>query len=815
MWKDITFIIGLSHDLGKAKTKFQKRLIEQSGKHVEHSLLSSFFTYFLLKKYFSKCGKTDEYWTKLTLTAATLAVASHHSRLCDLSRGEKLGEGLFLVSRYGKEREYEKRFDLKWEMHDMLRNPQLPSLVKIIDSVLEMVCGLEKPLASIIEDLRSGLFDEMADQLVNTIKEVHQALKFSSEPNLNFYFLTIYLYSILTDADVLNACGFSKPVPRSKYRKHLTPKLIETYLKSVKFAEKRQLPLAPLRNQILRETKKTIKQLDLKRHRMLALTVPTGLGKTLSALYAGLEIRCREPVKGEPRRIIYAAPFLSIVDQTADQVQKILMQINPEPAADLMLVHHHLADIKYPIKEVSEEKPSSYGELLLFESWNSEIILTTFSQLLESLVNNRRGAIRKIHRIPHSIILLDEIQAIPIELWELVDKIFNFLIENWDCYIIFLTATMPKIIKRRLTPLVAKRNFKLNRYIVEVDLDFNFSPEFEFSQFKKEVADTIKKNPDQNIMIIVNTIGNSKELYSFLTRHFQAKKLKDGTARAEKTVFINLSTHLTPHDRHKRLKKIERLIKRKLAGKNTSRLVVVTTQLVEAGVDLDVDLIIRDFAPLDCLIQAAGRCNRHNAAPHGKIKIVYLHQNRRKFAPKIYSPALLHKTEDVLKQVGPKTSSSPQRIKFATSEQNITTQKLLDMYFSKIDTVPIWVNRLERAEFNSLSNFTLFPQKELNLIVFVEQNKTAKTIKTQIIKTIAKLKKATSKNRWTLLTNLRKYWRRANHYLINIRFPPEEVAALPPLIPSRETLKTIQLEHLQRNYDPQTGFIFTPPENIF
>ncbi|HDH44987.1 MAG TPA: CRISPR-associated endonuclease Cas3'', partial [Thermococcus sp.] len=463
MWKDIAFIIGISHDLGKAKVEFQKKLIEQTSKHVEHSLLSSFFTYFLLKKYFSKCGKIDEYWAKLTLTAATLAVASHHSRLCNLCRGEELGKGVFLTERYGEEKEDEKRLDLELEVNDLLRNPQLDLFIKKIDSVLKKVCGLEKALTSIIKALQKGFFHEMTNQLVNTIKEVHQVLKFSSgsRPNLNFYFLTIYLYSILTDADVSNACGLSKPVPRSKQRKHLTPKLIEAYLKSSKFAEKRQLPLAPLRNQVLMETKKTIKQLNLKKNKLLALTVPTGLGKTLSALYAGLEIRCREPVKGEPRRIIYAAPFLSIVDQTADQVQKILTQINPEPAADLMLVHHHLADIKYPVKEVSEEKLSSYGELLLFESWNSEIILTTFSQLLESLVNNRRGAIRKIHRIPHSIILLDEIQAIPIELWELVDEIFNFLVENWDCYLIFLTATMPKIIKRELAPLVAKRGFKL------------------------------------------------------------------------------------------------------------------------------------------------------------------------------------------------------------------------------------------------------------------------------------------------------------------------------------------------------------------
>lgn len=414
------------------------------------------------------------------------------------------------------------------------------------------------------------------------------------------------LYSILLDADKSDAVLGNINYLNQRYT--LSSNLVDVYKSKTSFQKS---SLNHLREIAYKEVfHKPINP----EQKIYSINLPTGLGKTLIAFSFALKLRSS---LGEKHRIIYALPFLSIIDQNSQVFESVLKENNINPGSNILLKHHHLSELYY--KPSDDTDFESDEAKILIEGWNAEIIVTTFMQLFYALISNQNRNLRKFHKVANSIIILDEIQTIPIKYWSLLRNLFLELVQRFNAYIILVTATEPLIFKKdELTCLVNKEKYfnHLNRITIKPLIKQDITVE--------ELAYTINIEGNKSYLFILNTISAAKSFFSIISKMgFQAALL---------------STHIIPKERLKRIKQIK--------ANNYS--IVISTQLVEAGVDIDFDVVVRDFAPFDSIIQAAGRCNRNDNLK-GKVYVVSLKDyNDRLYSSYIYDPVLIEITRKIL-----------------------------------------------------------------------------------------------------------------------------------------------------------------------
>jgi len=422
-------------------------------------------------------------------------------------------------------------------------------------------------------------------------------------------------FSQLLDADKLEA-GARAHLPA---RIELPIQAVSAYKRKV-FSGKSPQGLDALREQAYRDV---IHQPLDSGQRRYTLTLPTGMGKTLTGLAAALKLReAVARATGRAPRILYALPFLSIIDQNAQRLKDVFQIALGWVDSLVLLTHHHLADLQY--RERREEETLQEWDFaasrLLTEGWHSEIVITTFVQLFETLLAWRNAAARRVNKLTGAILLLDEVQALPSYYWPLVRNLLTYATERLNAYVILMTATQPYLLPhaRELVPDPDCYFRALDRLDVFVDLH-----ETPLEAF----AAGFRPEADKSYLFVTNTIASAQRLFALLQERLD-----------EPIAF--LSTGVVPKER---LHRIEALRNRRFRF-------AVTTQLIEAGVDLDFDVVYRDFAPLDALVQAAGRCNRH-ATPgkRGAFHVVsWVDEKGRRFSPRIYDPVLLEHTRALL-----------------------------------------------------------------------------------------------------------------------------------------------------------------------
>lgn len=308
---------------------------------------------------------------------------------------------------------------------------------------------------------------------------------------------------------------------------------------------------------------------------LFSLTVPTGGGKTLSSLAFALQHASEHHL----RRVIYAIPFTSIVEQTADVFRTALAG----GGDDAVLEHHSSID----------PESERFASRLAAENWDAPIIVTTNVQLFESLFANRPSRCRKLHRIARSVIILDEAQTLPVTFLAPTLAMLDELRRNYGCTIVLCTATQPAITRRQdfkigltdvheIIPAPTRLYQALRR--VEVQQVGTLGDE--------ELTRRLTATPQA--LCIVNTRAHAAELFSRLRPEQGGER--DGV--------FHLSTRLCAAHRSDLLS----AIKQRLAAQQPC--LVVSTQLIEAGVDIDFPVVYRAMAGLDSIAQAAGRCNR-------------------------------------------------------------------------------------------------------------------------------------------------------------------------------------------------------------
>ena len=674
LFSNISFLIGLTHDFAKSTSFFQTYLSDHTKKeNTQHSFLSAIFTYYVVKNYLDKNNINFE--SNLSIISY-IVVLAHHGNLKDITKLDDYNE---------------KKINSKMVLK------QIEDLKSSDDNLSKFYDDFEIDFFRFFDE-----FDEISEEITDEL------LIFSFEGNIDNYFYILLFYSSLLDADKMDASE-SKRINRD----NIPGDIVDIFKKNNLRDSKDNINKT--REEAYQEVNGNILNMDLN-ERILSIELPTGIGKTFTGVSAALKLkeRINNELNFNPR-IIYSLPFLTIVDQNSDTISSILNESNLK-GSNFLLNHNYLSDMNYKSNDLEEYNISN--SKILIEGWNSEIIVTTFIQFFYSIISNKNKSLRKFHNITNSIILLDEIQSLPYKYWKIINLFFKKLAYEYNCWIILMTATQPYIFKENeIKSLVDNVEYYFNKFD-RVNYNFNLDSQ-NFEDFKKEFVDKISNDSKNDYLVVLNTINSSKELYEFIKDYYSVMDydiyLDDCNGICyigDDIQLIYLSNNIIPKHRLEKINAIK---------ESNRQSIVISTQLIEAGVDIDVDIIYRDLAPLDSLVQTAGRCNRSGNKEKGVVNVISLkNENGKSYSSFIYDSLLLNKTKEVLtslNQISEKEFNLAAAKNYFKLIYNSGTQ---DDYLIKI------IKNLRFPEIPS--NFKLIEEDIQKVDVFVVINSEAKLL---------------------------------------------------------------------------------------
>ena len=565
-------LLGLMHDFGKYSQDFQEYIksvtginpdaddyVLPNGKKIDHSTAGVQWVYRELRKFGAAQGIGELFGQMLGI-----CIASHH------------GEGLIDCLDGEGNPKWIERFN---------KTDELTHLAECEQNANEAIQQKAKELAgeNLIRSLLNSVKLILSDQTTNNkIKEFYLGC------------LTRFLLSCLIDADRINSSDFDredqKDVRRLTEKPDWQPAIDKLEAKLAGFENR--YPIDEIRRRISDDCLKRA----VDSQGIYTLTVPTGGGKTLASLRYALH----HVQKHHLDRIIYIIPYTSIIDQNAQAVREILGE-------DWVLEHH---------SNLEPEK-QSWQDKLLSENWDKPIVFTTMVQFLDAWFGGGTRGARHIHPMINSVLIFDEIQTLPVKCVHLFCNVLNWLTTFGKSTAVLCTATQPLLGESGLQNFPeGKRESIATRGLLRLpenaeimgkhrDLDKLFADlsrvEIQFNEksggWNVEEAGTFllkQFQTTQSCLFIVNTKKWAQELYQYCQRQ-----------NVPPEALFHLSTHQCAAHR----KVIFDTIKARLENKQP--VICISTQLIEAGVDISMACVIRALGGLDTIAQAAGRCNRH------------------------------------------------------------------------------------------------------------------------------------------------------------------------------------------------------------
>lgn len=407
------------------------------------------------------------------------------------------------------------------------------------------------------------------------------------------------LFSALVDADFLDTEAYfdsGKTASRSGFPTLMQMQTAFDQHMACKAASASATPVNQLRANILRQCRAKAAL----EPGFFTLEVPTGGGKTLSSLAFALE---HAKVHGQ-RRIVYAIPYTSIIEQTAEVFRGVFAALGDE----VLIEHHSQADAPSGSAETARSR-------IACDNWDAPLVVSTNVQLFESLFASKPSRCRKLHNLTNSVIVLDEAQQLPPAFLNPILGVLKLLVNHYGVTVVLCTATQPALTQtdcfdpaRNINGLEKVREIiddpdhlyrQLDR--VQVDLPADWHTHTPWA----DVAERLKQ--EDCVLTIVNTRKAARTLH---------RLLPEGT--------LHLSALMCGAHRKEVIEQIKARLQAKRKGTDTMPLRVVSTQLVEAGVDLDFPVVYRALAGLDSIAQAAGRCNREGLLPSKGRVVVFV-----------------------------------------------------------------------------------------------------------------------------------------------------------------------------------------------
>lgn len=586
-------LLAIFHDLGKINPNFQDKLVpnRQVKGYAHHAYLSAyaFFCTFAGNHYNLKIL---EEWLNMRpvtsnhIIALSVLLAKHHGNIPDFSPEDKNSTGASILSK-----------DENRELFNFLNTENCLPIDDFIQRYFR-INSIEKYITN--GRIQQGYLEKLKFDELN----VQDALSFFLD--VQFAFASV-IQADKADAAQLNNFIDSSQNDVKTFCKGFSSQL-ETYLSNLDQGSE----LNKLRTTIRKEAINCIRKgIDLEKN-IFELTAPTGSGKTLIMLSLASEI-----IKNKGAfRIIYALPFLSITEQVEAEVLKIFSnQQKYIQRIDSKSKNRRFEELQKELEMNPTEEKIFEMNLLEFQenTFAYPFVITTFVQFFETLLSNRNGELLKLPNFSNCVFLLDEIQALPPRLYGFFVAYLTEFCRKFNSYAIISTATQPnfKLPENHKTVKIFFTNYE-NPYSV-LSLSYFKNPLFNRYQLslckgpidlKKLKEKVISEN--QSVLVILSTIDDTKELYLLLKNDLNKKEI------------LLLNTHITP--KHRKLKLY--LAKRRL--KENKRIILISTQLIEAGVDIDFPIVYRDFATVASIVQAAGRCNRNGKLKYGKVKLFIL-----------------------------------------------------------------------------------------------------------------------------------------------------------------------------------------------
>ncbi|RJX47995.1 CRISPR-associated endonuclease Cas3'' [Halonotius pteroides] len=680
VWSTVARAVAWSHDFGKLTPWFQEyvatgdRTAAPSPKHTYHGEVSALITLPIL----NALGCSDA-----TAAAGFIAVAKHHSVLPNIQPA---------LTEYTRSDEYiQQRLDRCDDQLQAIDDQAADAADEIITTTTEGalswddIRGLsaddyQRAISDLIGTVGNDDFYAYSLNLWSTLvaADKSDASRLTTADNVTELTTTVRPDpSLLTQrVDRLSSTRLPNGEPARWYRRHPDAELPDASAT----IRQRVAAIQTAANGRATSTIEANPQTNV-----FEITLPTGFGKTYTGLRAALT-----RAANRDSRVIYSLPYTSIIDQVDSEIQSIF---GLKPHSKPYTKHHHLADTRTADSDLHTEGYSTGRETLHAEAWRSGLVLTTFTQLFETLAGPGNVQSIKLPALHDSVIIIDEPQAAPHEWWGLIGHLISTCVELYDATVILMTATQPRFVDQldetpTPTPLVglgeACRSVLADNPRVTFDLHESMQAYFEREGGPLPLATAAEElvgetTGSSNTLSIVNTVdcavtmsaaassADSVALGDQLLSYHRNRDpdaqsaddylqyLADRSDGAE-LLTATLTTRLRPVDRQLLIDAIGLITDPDTTTPfDGTPTVTISTQLIEAGVDISFDRLYRDFAPLPAIVQAAGRCNRSFGGPTRPVTIWRLDSPpQQEYIPSslIYGDAsLLRPTQIVLNEL--------------------------------------------------------------------------------------------------------------------------------------------------------------------
>lgn len=581
--RHLAFLAGILHDLGKMRKRFEayirRAFYERDSVQKEKINHSSAGAIYIYRKYYN--GSPVQ---RLTAQIIAVAVLSHHG-LNDCMTPD------------GTDR-----------FHQRVDNAEGLDLEEVMDNLSE---------SSISEQ-------NLDEHFAGAVIEVGHLLESFAACGLSKHFsqalLERMLLSFLIDADRLDTAIFCGNRRKETLAEREVPwkELCNDFEKNLKI-KLRKFDSDSEVYKIRKRVEDECLQFAVKISGIYLLSIPTGGAKTIGSMRYALN---HAKVYGK-RRIFYIAPYLSILEQNAEEFRSLIGH------KDMILEHY--SNVVFQDDE-EEELTEAKRYQQLTENWDAPIVLTTFVKFLEALFDDSTASVRRFHNLADAVILIDEIQTLPVQMIHLFNMAMNYISALCNTTIVLCSATQPVLDKVKNPIHLTEPRYiigeadslyhRLKR--VRVEEKRGHLDTEELCSFVEEIGENKK-----SVLVILNTRKAVKQLYKVLHSHYETTE--------ERILLLHLSTDMCAAHRMRNIGKLKSVL-----GKE--KVICIATSLIEAGVDLSFSCVIRSFAGLDSIAQAAGRCNRNGEEEEGVIYLIHYKEEKLGYLEQIRKGAVCSET---------------------------------------------------------------------------------------------------------------------------------------------------------------------------
>ncbi|WP_224749778.1 CRISPR-associated helicase Cas3' [Polycladospora coralii] len=672
---------GYFHDLGKYTDFFQEYM--RWGKrspYQNHAHISALFFYRYLQEGFGAVSE-DQQTNEILSFLFYVLVRKHHSFLT-------------IDHLFPKEEIPRMRRELAEQTYNLLDKKQ---------ALADTYMLSETQMEQMLQDIPKLLTDKKL-----TLSTTRFRKKYAHE---RWYFLMLYGFSQLVDKDKSSA---ARLLQRDQI--HFQSEWVTQYI------ERKSKGQTSHVNQMREQARHTvIHQInkmtadEVASTRIFTLTAPTGIGKTLTSMQAAFRLGERLQVLYHyTPKIITAIPFVNIIEQTKIDYEEVLhgkgsLNVNHR------LAHKHIIDSFQLKQEIPIEKA-----MLEVDSWEGDVVLTTFVQFFQSIFTGQNARLMKVNKLAGSIVILDEVQSIPEKYMPLIGAVIIKLSEYYGTRFILMSATQPYLLEmgqrllshgdtetKEMTPTYSRSLLPEYADYYQLQARTKLIPSFQRVLDTDSLMDFFAETwQNRSAVVVVNTIKRCINVYEQMKDQFSGKAL-----------VYHLSTNLIPIERKRVIEEV------KIALTSDQTVILVSTQTIEAGVDLDFEVGYRDLAPIESLIQTAGRVNRnanrkdHNGETRAcPVYIVCLEKDHQY----IY---MFHHMD---------------RTKALLAKQDVIFEPhylpLIDTYYAQMadhlstESLELWKKGVQLLDFKKVSAFQLIPDDQSIVDVLIEWDEQAEKL---------------------------------------------------------------------------------------